>query len=1035
MPDWQLKEMTGDYSQYDYQLPSDTMYDVISRKGRGSEGRRSMAEVEAEAQRLYDKYANSPYSGDSLKGKTYKGVYIPKPNYSLNETMSQMIYGKDTQDRGPDNPITVAAPQIAIDAISDIPGELGELATAGWDKLFGTNLTPKVQSTQNEYLPKMRVESGGGRFAKEGSQTAIGTLVGGSLLKGVGYAGQFIGAILGGAVTRDDEDTSTLIFGENSLLGSDLSPVTADEKDAAGKVLERRLNLLLDDAVAGTVGEGLIRGGAFLTKTMYGVTLGRALPYFDKNKRALKVMEHVASMLKLADDAATPQEQKRILNELADYMSDPNNQKLVYNLPDSEIEKFSVNLDSMAVLRRSDLTSDVTKDNAAVLARKGDQTRSIAEATDDFTSRSMDALGRDAPESTKSILDDIATTEVNKARGQAETIAGDLDLLRKQLVEKIGGDPTLGESLTKVAKNLDINADELVNANTEKLTDITIDAYRTAKKALDEKAALVKKGPKINLPEMSKMQELVAEAINAKSLSRSLQTIMERAGNDAVDWAMNVRPQLSAEISRIYKGGGTSVADANFLKAIRDEIDSQMNVLAKSDGIKKSATGQAFLDFHDYYKNKWAPVWTEGILGDAADILRDSPIVRFGRSSTNTLNSIDQAIASGMTNFRFGPEFVTNMRNAGYSTDDIVNYMVGKSSAAARKQLIDSGEDIENFSVDALASELSKYGAAFKEVDPEVSNGLNKFLVSLQSDIGDINKVKEILKEAEKKTTTIEDAYKGSGGAFGEFYSQVKNPSNLDQRYALTGDATGAMSRIFKDTDNSINKIQKILEETSINGKNDPTVLAGLQVSWVDALRKEIIDNSTGAFNVRGTKLLLDDNSLTSFLKVGEEIFQDKPELLALYKNVLKDALYENAPISKQLSATLNLKGVDTDVAAAAHILTTWTFGVLNRTAARVRSGVGGVLAINKSADSVDAIYSQILNDPQYFADTLRKMADTIKAEGPASQAMKEMLWDVFTRVQSVGSAEPQNMENNKTFNDLLNEIQTDLATSDTRSK
>lgn len=1042
VPTWKLLEMSGQYSDYDYELPSDKMYDQITGDN-----------YQAEAEALYNKYADSPYSEDTMKGKMYKGVRIPGPDLTLNKIVSET--GKMIEKFSPvvagvrnilpdqhldDNPVSVSMPQVIVDSISDIPGELAELGAAGVDKaaeLIGwgnPGLTDAVQDFQAENLPKTRLEKPVSRFTKEASQMAVGSGAAFKALKAAGPIIRNAGMIIAGAATRDDEDTETLLFGKGSLLGADLNPTSPEETDEAKLVLQRRLNLLMDDALLGTLAEGAVRGSVLLGKTAWGVTVGRALPWASKSKRELKVMEHVASMLRLADGAASPQEQSEILRRLGKYMVD--NQELLYKIPDDEIEDVVVKLDSMSVLRRAgDEVSDVTKDNAAILARKGDQTSSIAEAADNMTSDVMDSLGRNTPEQTKNIITDIADTEVSRGFDNVVDAEQALTSARQNLKRRLQNDPTFGESLEKVGKQFDILADDLDYKNTERLTDSVIDAFVDSRQKLNDLASKVKRsGGNVAVPERGKLDVLIKKAADESEVSRGILSRLNKASNSAVDWAMEVRPMLSAEISRIYKMGAKSGADASYLVAIRDEIDNQLKTLAESDGVRKSAVGNAYQEFYSYFAEKHAPVWSDGILGDAAAALKDSPLTRFGRQDKNTLKAVDDAVAEGLPEFRFGPQFVEEMRNMGKSTDDIRDFVIGKAVRELRKK-IKPGTDIEDIPIGLLSEKLTDYGAMFKEVDEGLTQSINKYLQDIQNGVLDINAMKEGLDDLEKEALRIEKSYKGSSGVFGDFFRSSLDPENAATKFRPVDDASEAMQNIFKDPKSSMSKIKDIIKETSIRGEPDQTVLRGLQVSWIDALRREMIDKSTGSFNVRGAKLLLDDDTVTSFLNLGEEIFKDKPELFALHKTILRDAMEENMSLSKQLKHALSSKSVDTDIANAAHVLTTWTFGVLNRTAARVRSGAGAVLSMNPKAGSVDAIYQQILNDPEYFAEQVTRLADSLSRHGRMSDETKAILWDVMTRVQTVGTADYERKDDRRLFNDVLREVQTELAMQDGRNQ
>lgn len=1054
----ELQKLSGDYN---YELPSTGMYDAANSPDQ------SISEAMQKGIAIRDQYRNTPYSEETVTGLTYKGMRVPPVAPTMGAVASKVgeAYGKTPMGWAMrqiipdqhlnDKQVDVPWSYIAGTALYDIPFEVSEAAYALTDAVGLTKgATERQQKTMETVAPKLKKEGAGDQFIAEAAQAMPAVLAPLTAMPGARPMVQFLASVGVGAVTRDDEMTEKLAFGENSFLGWEVGKSVAGDETASARVIANRLDLALDDAILGGALEGGVKGTIWATKFAYGLTFGKAIPYISKNSRHMVVMENIARTLRLIENAPNPRSEAAAIRRYSNLVRD--NATMFQNIPTEQIDEINrtiveglqkkrIKISPMTVLKLDDQLPAEVRAGAEFLHKKANT--ATAEMPDILRGAADDISeglgGIPAAESVKDVVDDYVGTTIDATKGQATDALARAETARKDLANLIKGNPEMGKAVEKIGMRSDIFSDSSVAKSMDDVVTQVVDAYQSARTDLGLKRAAVKKFPnKITMGNKSGIETQLTLAKESGSIRPILQRRIDNAGNDAVEWMMEVRPKVSQEIASMKAAGNDTEDLINLKKA----IDAGIKELADSSGPRKAALGQAFNDFLDHWQNKYINVWGDGILGDAANILFDAPPLRpvmneagerVGQELTHKstradiMGSIMKQMGGQKSNEQtalLGKQFVKDMVDAGQSPENITDYIVGKAVSEWRSNQ-KTGADIAEINVDALADTLRSWSDALEESQPGIGKKLNSFIDSLNAQKGNIENLDEIAKDAVKKADAIEGQLKGD--QFSSFYEKGAESLAEDApQFTLRQSGTKALREVLSDGKNPSEKLKKILAVS-----DSPDTRRGIQVAWI----QEFLDRSfkgVDEASIGNMKGVLNDKNVDAFLKIGEEVFSGKDKvLLDILKSTMKDTVGEQTSLGKMLTSALSPQKFDTDVANAAHVLITWTLGVLNRTAARARSGIGAALRSNPVAQDVLGFYDQVLTDPDLFADSLDELASIIEKRGVRSKEARNVLLKVASKVMNVGDSKDEQLPDYKTTEELLSQIEMDLAMKDNTKK
>lgn len=1050
----ELAKLSG---EYEYAIPGTNMYDKINQPGQ------SLDEAMEKSIALRNKYRNTPHSEEGLAGPTYKGYSIPPVQPSTKYRMHQLgeLYGKTPvgwalQQLIPDQHLRdtqVSVPRLSTmgRALWNMPFEMAEASNAVGDAVGITEgATERFQDMRENYAPEINVQGADDQFMYEATQAIPAVLAASPITKPL-YA--YLTSVAVGAVTRDDKETEKFMFGKDSFLGWEVGDKVFGDETEAAKVMANRLDLALDDSVIGGLAEAGIKSSIFIGKYAYALTAGKAMPFFSKNGRHMKIMESIVSTLKLVDGETDPKRQAQLLQQYADLVR--RNAKMFDDIPMEELNEVNativkrlqdkgIKISPMTALKMDESLPMGTRQGAEFLHTKANQaTAEMPDILRGTAGEVSEGLGGvQAAEAVPRVLDDAITSQVDEATEAAAKATTAAEGARKDLVSLIKTNKDFSKALEKAGARSNIFTNKLPNQSMDDLVTQTVDAYNSARNMLSMKrqaADAASKSGKNNIlmENMTGIETALSLAKDSKSVSTQLQRRIDSAGKSAIDWMMEVRPKLSSEIGRLRKLG----EDPEDLVALKKAIDSGIDQLAASSGPKKSALGTAFNDFMDHYKNKYINVWGDGVLGDVADILFDAnnlkPVLNEAgeevgkqvvhkKTRTAMMKAIRSQIggkADPAEAALLGPQFVKDMRDAGQSTDNISDYIIGTVFNEWKRSHA-TGKDIGELNVDALADSLTQWADALEEAAPGTGKRIGQFIDDMYVGKKTIKTLDDIAADKVKYAEGLDSGLKG--GKFSEFYTPTKDPVPGAPAFELKDSGMKSLRAVMTDKDAPLKKLDELLELT-----DSPDTRRGLQVAWIDEFLnkafKDVDEASIG--NMKG---ILNDANVDSFLKVGDKIFEGEDKfLLELLRAATKDTVVEQTNLGKQLMSALSPQRFDTDVAGAAHVLVTWTLGVLNRTAARARSAAGAALKSNPVKEDVLKFYERVLTDPEFFSQQLEELSKVVGKKSLRSQQAKKILIETAAKVGNVGDSTEEYPMDFQTTEDLINQIENERAFSE----
>ena len=89
----------------------------------------------------------------------------------------------------------------------------------------------------------------------------------------------------------------------------------------------------------------------------------------------------------------------------------------------------------------------------------------------------------------------------------------------------------------------------------------------------------------------------------------------------------------------------------------------------------------------------------------------------------------------------------------------------------------------------------------------------------------------------------------------------------------------------------------------------------------------------------------------------------------------------------------------------------------------------------NPVAQDVLGFYDQVLTDPDLFADSLDELAGILEKRSVRSKEARNVLLKLASKVMNVGDSKDEQLLDYKTTEQLLSQIETDLAMRDNEDK
>jgi hypothetical protein len=372
-------------------------------------------------------------------------------------------------------------------------------------------------------------------------------------------------------------------------------------------------------------------------------------------------------------------------------------------------------------------------------------------------------------------------------------------------------------------------------------------------------------------------------------------------------------------------------------------------------------------------------------------LLRDNKPMRemqqntWYQSGSTDATVANRKILEGVIGDRQSREYTTKIATAlGDDKKLMRDYVYANAAKELRTELNASGK-LSSEAVTRLSTKFNEFIPALKASDPNAVDGLNKLLTTMRD--ANFNK-----KELVDQLDALEEAgRKAEHKAYGEEFNQFFSKS-VDG-YKRNTNSFDSMVKLLREGE-SKETIAKILKSDNEVAKK------GLQAAYAQAAKDNYLKGDFPPSLER------------NFLENGKQVFEGTtiPQALESLANTAREAAGAN---KTRMIKGFDLKGPQNNMQIAVNTVTTWVFGVLNPTAARIRTVSGDFMKKHDSWGKAKLAADIILANPDEFVKIAESMAK--KDANKIDPATKTMLFRMFTRAgYNIEDPEKQNQQTNK---------------------
>lgn len=940
--------------------PSESMYEGVDPEDRTA---------------LYEAYRRHPRTKKDWMGNlVYNGKPVPKPvsfSRQLEESGTGVVLGSawNAAKEAVTNPAAVG--EMAQDIENPILRSAATVAAGPISSVAGV-LEGDQAKVLDENIPEFRPETGFGRFVSDALEYGAGALVGdkavtslvpkatGMIAKGARGLARFLGAEAGGTATMDNE-IDTLLVG----LAKDNPTINALVFDENGEYNRERVNQKLTQLQDGLLLGGLVGGPVRLAEGGLKLTV---IPWYKawKNWNNLDAEERkfVEGLIMITEGIGENPSRQQVQDAYArvgDYMEKNLNTLAQFKskLGDPDVEDIKIANDSI-----SNLINMMEKKDPKAYAREIQQLKSLRAS----------ALGGDAPELTRTLqegkegLDKSLTnfkdsrefdrsipqtTEMVQKRGR-ETVdetnqsfieaEGDLAKSKRQTEDILRNDPSFGPMIKDAEagkqdfnpnKAVDNTADEIAAKSKENLRGLEMNAAEEYEK-INPSSVLDKEqfSSKVGIDPKLVGKEEFDEALNGVlgDLPSDLRKSFLDADYNFKNLVNEVKPQLNKYINELIRSDPVGHREKigrlrQLSEAIKSSDPQALKELEQADSAFKKEVSPYRQGLPEELKNI-----ERSNIGKPDEIAVDSR-----KAVKNTLNDSDAVEHQNR---------VRELLNISGDAKKIDDYYIGNAAVKIRDEIIDSG-NISDASIKTLRKSFEG-----TNLSPEAKKRFEDFVtavrdkkISLDEKVAKVEELRELAKNAEDEVlgNQLKEFFKKNGV---DGYSERSNGF-----------------QIFKEILNKEDGVQRV--QSLLKVSDDPVVKKAWQAAWAKEAKDKLFSNDS-------VPDVLSKGEDNTFRKVGEELYGK--EVVDVLESLAARARADAVANKTRMGQGFDHKANQTAFSSAVRGITTFIFGVLNPTAAKISVISRDFLKKYDSTDLSMMAGDKILANSEEFLKILRKM-------------------------------------------------------------
>ena len=998
----------------------------------------STEEGRQKAQKLYDYYVSRPEGGMGILGPTYRGKYIPKPPVEM--SIAGVDFG--AVPRGIKKGLGI---------VSNAGKNMLTSLASGADELikFNTGKDPGITRFLDENIPEYNPKGAVDELIALGGEVAIGVLAGGKggkalSPKNLKFASDLIVTSLAtiGSILTVDENSGTVATGENAMFKIFDGVPIEEDGTLSRDILKKKLDMTVEGIALGFGMEAagvVLKGAGGLLKDL---TYSKIKRFYDTKSKESAQLRAFGELLGI--DMSNPNAMYQVANVLEKY-----HEVLIdTGLTEKQLAVFKRTTagalaEGVDELPKGTVADDAVK--AALQAESGAAGRQSPmlrdmqgqpgqEVVDVVDTAVRQTGGKKSAIEAGTELGKYAERRYQEMEGAIRAYEEELDNANKILLQELKTDPEIGSVINRLEKASGVRIDiaEARNTGQKSVVKSTLKAIGQLK---DKKDAMFAKMPEGIPIDMDSFSAEVA-AVGKENLPPDMVKYLadETKDIDFKTLTNKFLPTISKQISRKIGQPGSEDAVAKLI-ALRDHIQTTQFDYVKSLGDIGDEAIKIRDEAIDFYKNSYAPFAEEGPVGylfDVAEQLRSFGGVKteseFTRQATKKIPSLFNE-----TSREDARQVIDFLKQTGNPEDAKTAVQMMLGDTLSEVELMINTKGIENLSSSDILKTVADKGSIVTENYPESRGIWENIIQKLKGSENNVKALKEII---ETESKLIQDKRNGLlNSALGKFLQNSPSAEALGSTKIPVENGYAIIDNILKDKQ-GLSQMKELVKEAS--RQNNPLIMQGLKGAFMKSVRDDVI-SGTGSFNYNAVTDLIDPSG--EFFKMGQEIFKDTPEVFDGIMSSLYVGWKETTKgIATGSTTVYNPNTPLLQASEAINFMVTQTLGVLNKTGARVRSGLGSLLRNMNPIQKSLAIADQLTADPLYTAQLLKREAEFVRANGRMSNEYKNLIRKAFTRTatQSVknkyGTTEEN--KNNDPFdtetnwNEIFKELDKEAALS-----
>lgn len=818
----------------------------------------------------------------------------------------------------------------------------------------------------------------GGAAGKTLVTAAIGTP---STMGGAGKLIRYlaIGGIadMTAALTTQNPDDENWFIGPDGWISEGLK-----EDSLAAK----KFNLALDELVLGAGFSTAIGALAKIFKIVPGPQIKGVADWLSPRRQENLVVDELMSLMSGKDTSVDSYKRVRAIisdarfkdqvDELSKLGEDLINTPRFKHTYGILIQNLMEQADNLPPEERKMLLAEVRKFEDAIRAHMGEHLQTAIDAPIDSARRGLqqveDTLGGGAENISRrgpEIAEDIAQNYLEPGRRSF----ADLQTRRIQLAQNLENSIKQNPEFGKYINDNVVLGDPTLSSTGEvaqKTIDI-IEGLVTRKKELYDVLDTI-----ADVPADSASVKTFVEGMNApKNIPSEVADALKAGGLTVKRMDELASFHLSDRIAYLLnKGQNQAAGELIELKRLmtHGQLDSLAKKMGKKGG-KQKEFYEALTRARDFYKEEIVPIHNNPILSNIYNIMESqnySELMKLPESR----KTLGQGVAEMVRPFGTGtPEYVQDTirfidkysdRVGSEGMELVALDKIGESI----RRVVDMGSAADPEAILKITDDIRRVQGL---LSPEKATELSSILTSLRDGSIDLKRLDAVIDLSSKQVAAAEK----------QVYDRILKEFFSEHQLPVENGLEG-FRKLFTSSGNE-KRLSTILDNIT-----DPADLAVFKGAYANILREAALEKSGGT-----TVLKAFSDPTSSWAQYAQKLYGE--EGYGILKKMTDAALESNMLRKGRSNLAVDVNEVQRRGKVAIQSILTWIFGVLNPTAARIRTVTSAYVDEKSVTNDIREITDMVLADPDKFleiADRIIRQKEMVFSDPVLEHLIKRLM-------------------------------------------